>query len=146
MLANYEKQPQDPVPGGDLEKAGRTSTSASKDDEFPDMTKAVVIMISVYLAMFIVALDRTILGTAIPKITDDFHSIDDVGWYASAYLLTSCAFQLIYGRIYTFYSPKWVLLGSVGLFEVGVRRGLLYPSTPNHTLTINISQLFVLRH
>jgi MFS family permease len=64
--------------------------------------------------------DRTILGTAIPKITDDFHSIDDVGWYASAYLLTSCAFQLIYGRLYTFYTGKWILLFSILLFEIGV--------------------------
>ena len=37
------------------------------------------------------AQDRTILGTAIPKITDDFKSINDVGWYASSYLLTMCA-------------------------------------------------------
>lgn len=64
--------------------------------------------------------DRTIIGTAIPKITDDFHSIGDVGWYGGAYLLTSSAFQLIYGRIYTFYSPKWVLLCAIGIFEVGV--------------------------
>lgn len=65
--------------------------------------------------------DRTILGTAVPKITDDFHSIGDVGWYASVYLLLTCAFQLIYGRIYTFYSPKWVLLCAIGIFELGVR-------------------------
>ncbi len=68
--------------------------------------------------------DRTILGTAIPKITDDFHSINDVGWYASSYLLTMCAFQLIYGRIYTFYSPKWVLLWAILIFEIGVSRAV----------------------
>jgi len=76
-------------------------------------------MTGVYLSMFLVALDRTIIGTAIPKITDDFHSINDVGWYASAYLITLCAFQLIYGRIYTFYSPKWVLLSAIAIFELG---------------------------
>lgn len=37
----------------------------------------------------------------------------------SAYLFTSCAFQLIVGRFYTFYSPKYVFLGSVLLFEIG---------------------------
>ncbi|EHL03750.1 putative HC-toxin efflux carrier TOXA [Glarea lozoyensis 74030] len=30
-----------------------------------------------------------------------------------------CAFQLIYGRIYTFYSPKWVLLYAIAVFEIG---------------------------
>lgn len=64
--------------------------------------------------------DRTIIGTAIPMITDDFRSIADVGWYGSAYLLTISAFQLIYGRIYTFYSAKNILLCAIGIFEVGV--------------------------
>ncbi|KAE8441171.1 hypothetical protein EG329_005800 [Mollisiaceae sp. DMI_Dod_QoI] len=106
----------------DVEKAVAPqppTTNEADDDEFPSGIKVLVIMLAVWLSMFLVALDRTILGTAIPKITDDFHSIDDVGWYASSYLLTSCAFQLIYGRIYTFYSPKWVLLCAIGFFELG---------------------------
>lgn len=36
------------------------------------------------LSVFLVALDNTIIATAIPKITDEFQSLDDVGWYASA--------------------------------------------------------------
>jgi MFS family permease len=52
-------------------------------------------------------------------MTDDFHSFGDIGWYASAYMITGCAFQLIYGRIYTFYSTKWVFLVAIGLFELG---------------------------
>lgn len=34
-------------------------------------------------------------------------------------MLTMCAFQLTFGRVYTFYSPKWVFLFAIGLFEVG---------------------------
>ena len=63
--------------------------------------------------------DRTIIATAIPRITDDFNSLGDVGWYGSAYLLTGCAFQLLFGRIYTFYSPKIVYLSCIALFEIG---------------------------
>ncbi|KAH8819204.1 putative MFS multidrug transporter [Xylogone sp. PMI_703] len=93
--------------------------NADDEDEFPGWRKLVFILTALYLSMFIVALDRTIIGTAIPRITDEFHSIGDVGWYASAYILTTSAFQLIYGRIFTFYSPKWVLLIAIGIFEVG---------------------------
>jgi len=39
---------------------------------------------------------------AIPKITDEFHSIKDVGWYASSYKLTSPAFMLLFGKIMPF--------------------------------------------
>ncbi|TVY37498.1 Rubrofusarin-specific efflux pump [Lachnellula occidentalis] len=105
----------------DLEKAGPPSTGLHEsEDEYPGPKKLFLIMLGVYLSMFLVALDRTILGTAIPKITDDFHSIDDVGWYASSYLITLCAFQLIFGRIYTFYTAKWVLLCAIGLLSSSV--------------------------
>ena len=52
-------------------------------------------------------------------MTDDFHSLDDIGWYGSAFMLTSCAFQLLLGRVYTFYTPKYVFLAIIGLFEIG---------------------------
>ena len=52
-------------------------------------------------------------------MTDDFHSLDDIGWYGSAFMLTSSCFQLLLGRVYTFYSPKYVFLTLIALFEVG---------------------------
>lgn len=63
--------------------------------------------------------DRTIIATAIPKITDEFHAVGEVGWYASAYLITSCATQLLWGRINTFYPSKNVFLMAIVMFEVG---------------------------
>ncbi|OAF62476.2 hypothetical protein VC83_00677 [Pseudogymnoascus destructans] len=60
-----------------------------------------------------------IIATAIPKITDEFRSLSDVGWYASAFMLAGSAPILLFGKIYTFYSPKWLLLSAMGLFEIG---------------------------
>jgi MFS family permease len=60
-----------------------------------------------------------IISTAVPRITDDFHSVTDIGWYGSAYLLTNCAFQLLYGKLYTFFSVRFVFLTAIFLFEVG---------------------------
>ena len=71
--------------------------------------------------------------TAIPTITDDFHSLNDVGWYASAYMLTGCSFQLLMGRVYTFYNPKWVFLNSITLFEIG---SAICGAAPNSTAFI----------
>ncbi|KAE8352484.1 major facilitator superfamily domain-containing protein [Aspergillus coremiiformis] len=96
-------------------------TPAEQDSlpEYPPLSTVILITIALYLATFLVALDRTIIATAIPRITDTFHSLDDIGWYGSAYLLTCCSFQLVFGRIYTFYSPKRVFLAAILLFEVG---------------------------
>jgi len=52
-------------------------------------------------------------------LTDEFKSFNDIGWYGSAYLLTGCAVQLPIGRVYTYYSPKWVFLVLISLFELG---------------------------
>ena len=63
--------------------------------------------------------DQNIISTAIPRITDEFRSIDDIGWYGSAYLLTMCSFQLLMGKVYKFYPVKPVFLAGVLLFEIG---------------------------
>ncbi|KAF9266282.1 MFS general substrate transporter [Marasmius fiardii PR-910] len=65
------------------------------------------------------ALDNTIIATAIPKITDHFHSLDDVGWYGSAYLLTTASFQLMFGKFYTYFSIKWTFIAAITIFEIG---------------------------
>lgn len=63
--------------------------------------------------------DNSIVSTAIPKITDTFHALDDIGWYGAAYLLTLCAFPLFYGKLYGFYPLRWTFLSAIALFEIG---------------------------
>lgn len=73
----------------------------------PKTAKFWLILAANFLAMFLVALDRTIVATAIPRITDDFGSLGDIGWYGSAYMLTTAASQLVFGRLYRHYNMKW---------------------------------------
>jgi hypothetical protein len=86
---------------------------------YPSAAKTAVIMVSLYISIFLVALDRTIIGPAIPAITNQFNSIGDIGWYGSSYMLTSAGFILLYGRIYTFFPTKAVFLSGIFLFEIG---------------------------
>ena len=60
-----------------------------------------------------------IIATAIPSITNKFHSIADTGWYGSAYMLTAAIFVPLSGRIYQLYPTKWVFLLSILVFEIG---------------------------
>ncbi|KAH6654694.1 major facilitator superfamily domain-containing protein [Truncatella angustata] len=87
--------------------------------EYPPIRTVALIMVALYLAMFLVALDRIIISTAVPKITDEFDSIQDIGWYGSAYVLSGCITQLLFGRLYLFYDNKFVFLAAVLLFEIG---------------------------
>lgn len=69
------------------------------ENEYPTGAKLTIITISLCLSVFLMALvslfpivghcisnsaqDNTIIATAIPKITDHFEALDDVGWYGS---------------------------------------------------------------
>ncbi|KAL2798670.1 major facilitator superfamily domain-containing protein [Aspergillus keveii] len=97
----------------------RQSIESVEKPDFAPAWKVTVIMVGLGLAVLCMALDNTILATAIPRITSEFNSLDDMGWYASAYLLTQCSMTLVFGKLYTFYVVKWVYLTALMLFEVG---------------------------
>ncbi|APA06474.1 conserved hypothetical protein [Sclerotinia sclerotiorum 1980 UF-70] len=100
------------------EELNRVMTSAD-GVEYPTGVKLQLITLALCLSVFLMALDNSIIATAIPKITDQFHSLDDVGWYGSAYLLTTASFQLLFGKFYSYFSIKWVYLIAIGIFELG---------------------------
>ncbi|GIJ86447.1 hypothetical protein Asppvi_005336 [Aspergillus pseudoviridinutans] len=81
--------------------------------------KLVAVFSVLCLAVFLVALDNTIIATAIPRITDEFKALGSVGWYGSSYLLTTCMFQLVFGKLYGYFPMKLVFLCAILVFEVG---------------------------
>jgi hypothetical protein len=74
----------------------------TKQEEQPEYlgTKSLaILMTALLLVVILFTLDQAILATAVPKITDHFHTIDDIGWYAAAYNLTVAALQPSTGKI-----------------------------------------------
>ncbi|GAD98124.1 major facilitator superfamily transporter [Paecilomyces variotii No. 5] len=96
-------------------------------------SRVLLISVVLCLATFCVAVDNTIISTAVPRIAHDFNSIDDVGWYAAIYPLTSCAFQPSYGKIYTLFSSKIVFLAALLIFEIG---SVICATAPNSDVFI----------
>lgn len=78
-----------------------------------------VIYLAVLIALFLAALDQTIVATALPKMVEDLQGIDRYAWVATAYLLASTALALVYGKLADTYPRKHVTLGAVGLFLGG---------------------------
>jgi MFS family permease len=81
--------------------------------------KLAILSLGLCLTTFVIALDNTIIATAIPKITTVFNSLEDVGWYGSSYLLTTCSLQPSFGKVYTYFDVKYTYLFALLLFEVG---------------------------
>ncbi|KAJ4286162.1 hypothetical protein N0V90_013511 [Kalmusia sp. IMI 367209] len=120
MATEQEPTPTDTRSGSIDEKQDDTASQTDGTvTEYPTKAKLTLITIGVCLAVFLMALDNSIIATAIPRITDQFHSLQDVGWYGSAYLLCTAALQLQFGKLYTFLSIKWTFLSAIGVFELG---------------------------
>ncbi|KAK9327165.1 major facilitator superfamily domain-containing protein [Lipomyces starkeyi] len=75
-----------------------------------------MIMTSVTLVALLMLLDTSIVVTAIPRITSQFHSLADVGF---AYQLACAELQPLTGRIYMNLDSKWTFMGFFFVFEVG---------------------------
>ncbi|KAB8238271.1 major facilitator superfamily domain-containing protein [Aspergillus alliaceus] len=117
----------------DIEGPIEKEVATASEPQYPSLAKAIIVILALYLAVFLVALDQTIIGVAIPKITNQFKSLEDIAWYGSAYFLTSTALQPSYGRIYKIFSVKWGFLIAVLIFEIG---SLICAVAPSSTVLI----------
>lgn len=103
------------------------------DVVFPKGPTRILIIMSLCLSVFLVALDQTIIAPALGAITSEFASVKDIGWYGSAYLLTTTALQPLYGKLYNSFSIKIIYLLAIAVFEVG---SLVCATAPSSTAFI----------
>lgn len=104
-----------------VSEADNNDAAAEPEDESKYLSgfKLGILTLGLCLTIFVIALDNTIIATAIPKITTVFNSLEDVGWYGSSYLLTTTSLQPSFGKIYTYFDVKYTYLFALVLFEVG---------------------------
>jgi EmrB/QacA subfamily drug resistance transporter len=74
---------------------------------------------AVLLALFLGALDQTVVGTALPKIVTDLGGNDLYVWVVTIYLLTSTITVPFYGKLSDLFGRRPLLLIGVTLFLVG---------------------------
>lgn len=77
------------------------------------------VLIALMLAMFLGALDQTIVATALPKIATDLHGLNKLSWVATAYLLTAAISTPLYGKIGDQFGRKKIFQSSIVLFLIG---------------------------
>lgn len=104
---------------GDIESGDEATAETTTADEYPHGAKLISIVVALVLSMFLIALDMTIVATAIPKITDEFHGLEEVAWYGSSFFMTLGGFQSTWGKIYKYFPLKIGFLVSIFIFEVG---------------------------
>lgn len=68
-----------------------------------------------------------------PSIVDEFHALHDISWYGSAYLMTSAAMQLPWGKAYTILPIHKCFLAGILIFEIG---SIICAVAPSSTVLI----------
>lgn len=118
-LQNQLQQPPHTTTSERMTEALHIQPAPSTEPKYPTGTKFWCTVLALCVVMILGGLDANIVATAVPSITDHFHTIADVGWYSSAFRLCTCAFQFGFAKLYKHFSIKIIFLLSNVVFLVG---------------------------
>ncbi|MFC3741287.1 MFS transporter [Paractinoplanes deccanensis] len=77
------------------------------------------VLAAVMLSTALIAIDSTILATAVPSIVDDIGGFTEFPWLFSVYLLAQAVSVPVYGKLNDLFGRKPVILWGIGLFLLG---------------------------
>ncbi len=86
------------------------------------------VLLGAMVAMFLAALDQTIVAPALPPIARDLGQFNAISWVVTAYLLSSTAATPIFGKLSDLYGRRRLLLAGLAIFIAGSIGCALAPS------------------
>ena len=84
-----------------------------------DARGTVLAVAGLLLVLFLVSLDQTIVGTAMPRIIAELKGFERYAWVTTAYLLAETAVIPIVGKLGDLYGRKWITIAGVATFLLG---------------------------
>ncbi|KAK0630238.1 major facilitator superfamily domain-containing protein [Bombardia bombarda] len=109
--AQQEPQPQQPE--------SQPQSPSQSPEETRTKAETALVILALASALFLSALDVTIVTVAIPTIAQEFNSTAGYTWIGSAYLLANAAAAPMWGKISDIWGRKPVIIFAVGVFWVG---------------------------
>ena len=74
------------------------------------------IVAGIMLAMFLSALEQTIVAPALPAIGKSLGDVEDLPWVVTAYLLAATVTTPLFGKLSDIYGRRALLLAAIGFF------------------------------
>ncbi|KAK7550060.1 major facilitator superfamily domain-containing protein [Phyllosticta citricarpa] len=105
--------------GGGAEQHRVSADDSPPLPEEPSTAKLLLILSSIWVGVFLAALDSTIIATLSSPISDSFNSFTLFSWLASAYLIANAALQPLSGRLTDIFSRRTGLVISNVFFAAG---------------------------
>ncbi|KAH3663971.1 hypothetical protein OGAPHI_004685 [Ogataea philodendri] len=91
----------------------------SPADEKLPRSVFLIILISLFIYVFLSALDSTMVATLLGVIASDMNELENVSWVAASYLLSCAAFQPLFGKISDIFGRKPIVQICAILFAIG---------------------------
>ena len=82
----------------------------------PAKTSRPLVVASVMTTMFMVAIEATIVSTAMPRIAAELGGLDIYSWVFSAFLLSQTAMTVVFGKLADLYGRKPVMIAGIAIF------------------------------
>ncbi|KAL9107000.1 MAG: hypothetical protein Q9227_008036 [Pyrenula ochraceoflavens] len=110
-MADPEKVEQNRTPAfSDTPEETTNAPPTAQEEQQVTGIKLINIITAITLVCLLVLLDTSIVATAIPRITSDFHSLADIG---------CAALQPLTGKFFMNLNSKWTFMGFFFIFELG---------------------------
>ena len=96
----------------------------------PPLDQAAIhtILAGIMLAMFLSALEQTIVAPALPAIGKSLADLDDLSWVVTAYLLAATAATPLFGKLTDIHGRRTIMLLAIGIFILGSLACALAPT------------------
>jgi EmrB/QacA subfamily drug resistance transporter len=98
---------------------------STREGVSPEVVK---IIFGILMAMFLAALDQTIVATAMPTLGRELGDLEHLPWVVTSYLLASTAVAPLYGKLSDIYGRRVMMLTGVWIFIIGSIACALAPS------------------
>ena len=91
----------------------------SDSDGYLSHRQILVVMSGLMVGMFLAALDQSIVGTALPRITSDLGGFSKLSWVVTAYMLAATASTPLWGKISDLYGRRLLFQIAIIVFVAG---------------------------
>jgi EmrB/QacA subfamily drug resistance transporter len=126
--SDSDSKPSSGAAAEDADPIAQESAAPSAVEARLGRREVVAIIGGLALAMFLGALNQTIVATALPTIGRAFDDFENLSWVVIAYLLTSTLVAPLYGKLSDIYGRRGMMLVALGVFMAGSAASAVAPS------------------
>ncbi|KAJ2981673.1 hypothetical protein NUW58_g6630 [Xylaria curta] len=109
----------DPTKTNNDSTAPQSDTTDSKPEAGTGGLRFWAVMVGLWLAAIVSALDGSVVSTALPTIVREIGLGGDYVWAANIYFLTTAAFQPFFGQLADLWGRRWLFIGTNVIFVLG---------------------------